>query len=90
MKVVKEIDYQVHIKASLTEDGMLSVSVVAVAPYGNRTASATVTEFQEETLAPIQKALAKLLHAEGPRAVMLAEQAAATSYAVAAAMGEEV
>lgn len=90
MKVTKEIDYQVHVRASLDEDGKLQVSVVAVAPYGNRTAAATVTDFDEDTLAPLQRALTKILHAEGPRAVILAERAAATSHAVAVAMGEEI
>lgn len=90
MKVIKEIDYKVSIRAALNEDGELRVSLIATAPYGNRSATATVTEFQEETLAPIQKALAKILHAEGPRAVIAAEHAAAISHAVAVAKGEEI
>lgn len=90
MKVTKEIDYKVRIKAVLDEDGQMQVSLVAIAPYGSRTATATVTDFQEELLVPIQKALSKLLQAEGPRAVVLAEQAAATSHAVAIARGETI
>jgi len=90
MKVTKEIDYKVSIKATLNEEGELRVSLVGAAPYGNRTATATVIQFEEDILAPLQRVLAKILHAEGPRAVLLAEQAAASAYAYAVSQGEEI
>lgn len=90
MKVTKEIDYQVSLKAILNEDGGLRLSISAVAPYGNRTATASIDDFSEETLATVQRVLGKVLEEEGQRAVLLAEKAAATSHAAAIAMGEEI
>lgn len=90
MKVTKELEYAVTIKAVLDEEGQLRVSLIAVAPYGNRTATATVDDFPEDTLAPIKRALEKVLHSQGQRAVLAAERAASVSHAVAIAKGEEI
>lgn len=90
MKIKKEVEYQVSLKAILRDDGELSLSLSVAAPYGNRTATATVDTFSDVTLKKVKAVMKEVLQEEVSRVVGLAEHAAAQSMIAAVNMGEEI
>ena len=90
MKITKEIEYQVIVKAVLDEAGNLALSLHSTAPYGNRTVTAVIETFSEKTTEKIKTALGAVLTEYGEQAVLLAERAAAEAYTKAVALGEEI
>lgn len=90
MKIKKELNFPVKVKAVLDEEGNLSLNVVATAPYGNRTASATLDTFPEDVQQAVSVALMDVLTKYAEQAVLLAEQEAVTAHSKAIALGEAV
>lgn len=90
MKLTKEVNYKVSIKANLSDEGDLSVVLYASVPYGKREATATLNDFQPETLEKIRNVLEKVLKQEASRVIDLAENSAAQSRIAAVNLGEEI
>lgn len=90
MKVSKELNYPIKVKAVLDEDGNLDIALTAVAPYGNRTVTATINTFSEEIVQKVSEVLMDVIVREGGRVVQLAEHEAITAQAKAIALGEVI
>lgn len=90
MKITKELDFPLTVKATLRDDGEVALTLSAVAPYGNRTATATLDKFPDETLEKIRTALQRVIKEYASQVVFMAEQAAAVSMIAAVNMGEEI
>lgn len=92
MQLVKEVNYQVSIKAILTLDEKAEpvITLSVAAPYGNRTATTTVNDFSEEVKAAIRVALSQAIEEKLQEGLRLAETAAAQAHVAAVALGEEI
>lgn len=90
MKIKKELNYPIRVKAVMDEDGNLNLNLTAVAPYGDRTVTATIETFSEETMQKVAEVLMDVITQEGERVVRLAEHEAITASAKAIALGEAV
>lgn len=90
MKLTREVEYKVLVKAILDDENNLKVSLSASAPYGKRTATATLDTFDEKLVEPIREALQKLVDAYAQQVAGLAENAAAQARSVAIHLGEEI
>lgn len=90
MKITKELDFQVVLKAVLDENDNLALSLHSTAPYGNRTATAVLETFSEKTVKEVKAVLKGVLAQYGEQAVLLAERAAAEAHTKAVALGEEI
>ncbi len=90
MKVTKQVDYPLVVKAVLRDDGEVQLSLSATAPYGNRTATATLDKFPKDLLQEVKVLLQRVIEDYASEAVTLAEQAAAVSMIAAVNLGEEI
>jgi len=87
MIVSTEVNYEIAVKATLREDG-LSLAVSASAPYGERTATATVDTFSDEVVTAVRDALQAAIDEKLNDAVSAARLAAMEAHLVAAKRGE--
>lgn len=90
MKLTVEKEYGVSIKATLRDTGEFSLALSVSAPYGNRTATATIDTFPEEITEQVKELLQEIIESEAARGIGLAENAAAQSRIAAINMGEEI
>lgn len=90
MKVTKELEYKVSVRATLDDEGNLRLGVSANAPYGNRTATATVNKFSKADMDAVKEVLEGIITRYAQKAVTLAEHGAAQARIVAANLGEEI
>ena len=90
MKVTKQVDYPLVVKATLRDDGEVQLSLSATVPYGNRTATGTLDKFPKELLKEVKVLLRQVIENHAGKAVTLAEQAAAVSMIAAINLGEKV
>ena len=90
MKITKEVEIGLQLKAILNDSGELKMSLTATAPYGERTASASLTDFPAKTREAVSKALGAVLNEYAKQAAGLAENAAAEARVAAVRMNEEV
>lgn len=91
MKLVKEVEYTVSIKATLNEQGELKIALSATAPYGSRTATATVDGgFSEDVQEQVKTALEAALEERVQTALALADDHASAARVAAVALGEQL
>jgi len=91
MKITKEVNYDIGVKAVL-RNGALSLSLTAAAPYGTggneRTATATITAFSPEVQEQVIAALEAVQEEKLSQALVAAEKGAAESLVAAVRKGE--
>jgi hypothetical protein len=90
MKIQVSIEAEVSIRATL-KGKKLEVQVIAIAPYGERTATHTLTEgFDKETTDQLKELLGKLLEEKAEQAVKTAHRMAMQAETYAVSKGEVV
>lgn len=90
MKIKVTVEAEVYIKATL-KGKKLEVQVVASAPYGDRTATHTLTEgFDKEKLAQLKDLLNELLESQAELAVRTSHRMAMQAESYALSKGESV
>lgn len=87
MKITTEINIEIAVKAVL-RDGVLSLQASGTAPYGNRTATATVEITDETAVNAVREALEAAQETVLSEVASKAQQAASAAHLKAVQLGE--